>query len=190
MSGKAPIDAVNTIHKALGDLKPEDQIKALHAAITLLGIAPGSVGLAQQGDVGSSSHAHLPHPAGRATNSDNSASVGSALEYFRRKDPKGLIEALAVAARYRELKEKAETHTKEELEKVFGSARRDAPRNFPRDVNNAKKQRYFNNGKDLVLSDFGQRYVDALPDRDAARAISRPKKPAPKKGRKPKSRSK
>jgi len=147
-----------------------------------LGITPESVGLPNQsgGDGGGE-----PRHAGAGPVSAGSrTSVGTASDYFRKKDPQGLIEALAVAVRYRELTEGADVHTKEQLDAVFKSARRDTPANFSRDVRNGKKQQYFNRGRDLVLSHFGQSYIDALPDREAAKAIARPKKAGGKRKRK------
>jgi hypothetical protein len=168
MAGKAPIDAVNAIHSALEALDKESHLKELQAAVTLLGITPGSIGLPTQ-----SGHTETGEHRGGG---GGSGQVGTASEYFKKKDPQGLMEVLAVAARYREVTEKAEIHTKDELDAVFRAARRNAPSNFFRDLRNAKQQQYFNKGSDVVLSHYGQSYVDALPDREAARAIPRPKK--------------
>lgn len=172
MPTKAALDAVNTIHKALENLKPDDQVKALVAAITLLGIAPSAIGLPDQ----SGNDSSASQPGTRAGNPSGSTAAGTASDFFRKKDPQGLMEALAVAARYRELTERADAHTKEQLDAVFRNARRDAPANFSRDLANAKQQQYFNRGKEIVLSHFGQAYVDVLPNRETARAIARPKK--------------
>lgn len=172
---KAPIDAVNTIHDALQGLEPADQLKALQAAVMLLGISLESTGAtAAPRDIGT--NASGMGPQSRSANQKlPPTGVGTASDYFRTKDPQGLMEVLAVAARYRELTEEAEVHTKEDLDAVFRAARRNASKNFSRDLRNAKKQQYFNSGPDVVLSHYGQSYVDALPDREAARAIPRPK---------------
>lgn len=178
MSGKAPIDAVNAIHDALENLDKEGQLKALQAAVVLLGITPESIGLTNESaDAGKDRGKSDASETGKHRRGvGGSGQVGSASEYFRNKDPQGLMEVLAVAARYRELTERAEIHTKEELDAVFRAARRNAPANFSRDLANAKKQQYFNSGDAIVLSHFGQSYVDALPDREAVKAIGRPKK--------------
>jgi hypothetical protein len=175
MAGKAPIDAVNAIHDALENLDKEGQLKALQAAVVLLGITPETIGLTKQtGDTDRSGKSESSNTSEQRSGS--SGRVGTASEYFKNKDPKGLMEVLAVAARYRELSEKADAHTKEELDAVFRAARRNAPANFARDLMNAKQQQYFNRGTDIVLSHYGQSYVDALPDREAAKAVARPKK--------------
>jgi hypothetical protein len=178
MPGKAPIDAVNTIHDALENLDKQGQLKALQAAIMLLGITPESIGLTRQtASIDRDSDKSESSGAGeQRSGSGSSGQVGTAAEYFRKKDPQGLMEVLAVAARYRELVESAESHTKEELDAVFRAARRNAPANFARDLKNAKQQQYFNSGTDIVLSHYGQSYVDKLPDREAAKAVTRPKK--------------
>jgi hypothetical protein len=175
MAGKSPIDAVNAIHKALDGLAVEEQEKALRAVVTLLGINAESVSAdkdnADRGSSGSITKSRGGVTVGRAA-----VQIGTPAEFFRKKDPRGLIEVLAVAARYRELHESAEAHTKDELEGVFRAARRNAPTNFSRDLMNAKQQQYFNSGREIVLSHYGQSYIDALPDREAAKAIPRPKK--------------
>lgn len=178
MAGKAPIDAVNVIHDALENLDRDDQLKALKAAVLLLGITAESVGLVVEKPATSKNNSSGRSTAAAVNNGHDgvTSEVGSAAEFFKAKDPQGLIEVLAVAARFRELNEKVESHTKEDFDSVFRAARRNVPSNFPRDLKNAKKQQYFNSGSDIVLSHYGQNYVDALPDRESARAINRPKK--------------
>ena len=148
----------------------------------------GKWGLTKQSvDLGDGdAESQLPDPGTRRANAGRSGQFGTASEYFRTKNPQGLMEVLAVAARYRELTESADAHTKEQLDAVFRSARRNAPANFSRDLNNAKKQQYFNSGDEIVLSHYGQSYVEALPDREAARAVARPKKAGRTKRRKTK----
>lgn len=192
MSKKAPIDAVNAIHKALEGLDEQSQLKALQAAVTLLGISSENIGISQQQPDSGATQAKAGKTAlgAHGGGSASAGSAGTASEYFEARNPQGLMEVLAVAARYREVAEGAETHTKEELDAVFRAARRNPPTNFYRDLKNAKQQQYFNIGTDIVLSHYGQRYVDALPDRDAARAIARPRKPVGKKKRKTKAATK
>src|ERR1700737_2022655 len=62
-----------------------------------------------------------------------------ASDYFNTKDPHSKIEELAVAARFREVNLRAQSHSKQELEAVFRSARRNFDsNNFNRDTINAK----------------------------------------------------
>lgn len=192
MSKKAPIDAVNAIHKALEGLDEQSQLKALQAAVTLLGISSENIGISQQQPDSGATQAKAGKTAlgAHGGKSASAGSAGTASAYFEARGPQGLMEVLAVAARYREVAEGAESHTKEELDAVFRAARRNPPANFYRDLRNAKQQQYFNTGTDIVLSHYGQRYVDALPDRDAARAIVRPRKPVGKKKRKTKAATK
>jgi hypothetical protein len=114
-------------------------------------------------------------------------SLKSESKYFDEKAPKNKGEELAVAARYRELNEQAESHAKDDLKQIITGARRNFDnKNFVRDIKNAKLQAgFFNSGDDkgsYTLSYFGQQFVDALPDREATRKLKRPKKKGKRKG--------
>lgn len=86
-----------------------------------------------------------------------------------------------MAARYREIAEKEESHSKTDLRTVIttGAHRNFDDANFARDMNNAKRQAGFFNlgtGRDTnKLSYYGKQYVDALPDREEAGKLKRPK---------------
>src|SRR5207247_3229045 len=74
----------------------------------------------------------------------------------------------------------AQTHSKADLKKVIADARRNFDdRNFARDIKNARRQAgLFNLGTErdaYQLSSYGQQYVDALPDKDAASKLKKPK---------------
>jgi len=110
MPGKDPIDAVNAIHNALKGLDEEGQVKALQAAVVLLGITPASLGLSKSMN-NAGGWAQTPSDSTQHGSGTNGASqVGSAAEYFKAKNPQGLMEVLAVAARYRELTAQADSH--------------------------------------------------------------------------------
>ena len=70
--------------------------------------------------------------------------------------------------------------------KIFSVSRRNFDsHNYNRDMQNARNQAGFFNkstekGSD-TLSYYGQNYVDALPDRDTAKQLSRPKTKSPSK---------
>jgi len=112
--------------------------------------------------------------------------AGGAAAFFDQKQPKTKLEELAVAAKYREDTEDAQTSNQEQLRAVFGEARRHFDvGNFRRDIENAKVRGLFlrSGGRnEFQLSSDGQKVVDALPDRKAASALgggrkrSKPKK--------------
>jgi hypothetical protein len=98
----------------------------------------------------------------------------SPTSYFSYKAPKSKSEVLAVAARYREQNSGNEDGcSKEELKKVITDAGQDFnDRTFSADIGNAKNQaRLFSKGgkrDSYQLSDYGRKYVDALPDHERA----------------------
>jgi hypothetical protein len=158
------------IHGLLDGLEPAERQRAITAALTLLGdtyVFP-AVGQAMAAPAAPSLSAHRGHQASDA--------VMTPRDFFASKDPKNKVEELAVAARYRELHEGAEGHTKEQLAQVIKAARRnfDAT-NFSRDLGNAKTSKLFSLGKDNALSYTGQQFVDALPDRDQALGLRKGK---------------
>jgi hypothetical protein len=150
------------LYALLEPLPPDERARALRATMALLGdqaaeITPPDRNLS---------------PSDRLDTSDPST-------FMDRKAPKNKGETLAVAARFRELSGE-ESHSKADLKKVVTDARRNFDdRNYARDINNAKRQAGFFNlgdGRDSVkLSYYGQRFVDALPDREAAAKLARPK---------------
>ena len=110
--------------------------------------------------------------------------------FFDHKAPENKGEELAVAARFREMRNEGSTHTKDELETAIKAARRNFDsRNFSRDIDNATRKGLFNKGKDHTLAYYGQEYVDALPDREAIQNLRKPKGIA-RKGSSGKARSK
>jgi hypothetical protein len=167
----ATLDLAETtvkIHTLLKELEePADRQKVISAALTLLGdvfiaAAPG------RPTAGASMGAAAPAMAGATLD---------AIQFFEQKDPRNKIEELAVAARFRELTENAESHTKDQLGSVIKSARRNFDvRNFARDMGNAKTAKMFNLGSENALSYAGQKYVDALPNRELAAAARKPAK--------------
>jgi hypothetical protein len=159
MTAKTGVANVTTgIFELLEPLSPEDRQRAIAAAQTLLG-TPTTLATAPVGMGGAA------------------AAAGSAQAFFGQKQPSSTPEALAVAARYRELTQAAMEHTKDDFRAVFRDARRsfDSP-NFGRDVGNARTVGLFVRGKDISLADYGQQYVDKLPDRTAIKDLKRPKR--------------
>jgi hypothetical protein len=167
MTTKKSVAAVATaLYELLEPLEEPERQRAVSAAAALLG---SSLGLSTQaapaiGPATSPSVIVPTHGAGPAA-------------FFNGKDPHSKIEELAVAARYRESELGTHTHTKEELQAVFRDARRNFDiRNFARDIDNARTKGLFTRDKEITLAYYGQQYVDALPDRDAAKTLRRPKK--------------
>lgn len=152
------------LYELLEPLAPEDRARVVQATFILFGEAVPAVG-----GVPKTPMIQIRNP-----------STSDAGTYFDAKGPKNKGEELAVAARFREINEGQETHSKADLKKVVTDARRNFDdSNFNRDINNAKRQAGFFNlgtGRDgNKLSYFGQGFVDALPDRDAIAKLKKPK---------------
>ncbi len=120
---------------------------------------------------------------------NNLPKIGEASEYFEHKNPQTKGEELAVAARFLELKDNAVSSKREDLESVFNDARInfDGKRFKDNIVNAMKTARFFNTGgtkaTGYTLSLYGQNYVDVLPNREAAKALQKPKATKPRKSR-------
>jgi hypothetical protein len=171
MSTKKSVAAVtNEIYELLLPLEPGDRERAVSAAQTLLGMQ---------------TQASSPNPSGPSTTVGNPPEGNvTAQAYFAQKQPRSVSEAYAVAARFREITSREMEHTKEQFAAVFKAARRSFDsRNSSRDIGNARISGYFTRGSENSLSDYGQRYIDSLPDRSAANSL-RIRKPA-KKAKKP-----
>jgi hypothetical protein len=155
--------ATTEVHALLKNLESAERQRVIQAALTLLGdayIPPTGAGNGHGGGV-----------AGAGGHQRGAGAVGSAQQFFELKQPKNKVEELAVAAGYREQSQGLEAHTKEDFAAVIKAARRNFDaRNFRRDLSNAKTSGYFNLGSDNSLSYQGQKFVDALPDRDQATA--------------------
>jgi hypothetical protein len=112
--------------------------------------------------------------------------------YFDLKRPQGKSEELATAARFHELTKDGAAATKADLERIISTEARRGFRtsNFPRDIENARGAKLFNPGGSstggYTLSYVGQNFVDALPDRKAAKAFKKETRGAPRKGKKKK----
>ena len=156
------------LYDLLAPLTPEDRLRAVQATLVLFGEEiPAEVSLGPQ-------KPSLAHPTGTAGTSSDPAA------FMNQKDPQNKGELLAVAARYREQIEKEDSHSKADLRKVVTDAHRNFDdTNFARDLNNAKRQAGFfvlGAGRDAnKLSYYGKQYVDALPNREAAAGLKKPK---------------
>lgn len=153
------------LYELLEPLTPEERSRAVQATLILFGdeVPARSLDDNRGRDGRSAGSPSSPRDAG---------------EFFHLKDPQNKGESLAVAARYRELKGE-EVHTKADLKAVITDAGRNFDdSNFARDMNNAKRQAGFFNlgtGREIKLSYYGKQYVDALPDREKAGALKKPK---------------
>ena len=153
------------LYELLSPLTPEERTRVVRATLILFG------------DEAIPEPDAPDKPSGRDRGDEN---PNDPREFFDEKAPQNKGEALAVAARFRELTDGEETHSKADLKKVITDARRNFDdSNFARDINNAKRQAGFFNlgtGRDAIkLSYYGQQFVDALPNREEASKLKRPK---------------
>ena len=152
------------LYELLVPLSPDERARVVQATMILFG--------EENPATTSSSRTQIGGTGGGAISKDPGT-------FMDTKGPKNKGETLAVAARFREVSAREESHSKADLKKVIVDARRNFDdRNFARDLNNAKRQAAFFNlgtGRNAQLSYYGKRFVDALPDRDAASKLPRPK---------------
>ena len=167
MATKTSVASVTTdLYELLEPLSPEERHRAIAAVQTLLGAVATPAGA---GGLGA--------PAAQQPLLGQTALGGTAQAFFGQKQPSSTPEALAVAARYRELTQNSMEHTKDDFRSVFKDARRSFDsRNFGRDIGNARKVGLFVRGKEISLADWGQQYVDTLPNRAAIKDLKRPKR--------------
>jgi hypothetical protein len=167
---KGPVEVVPKLVAILAPLSVGDRAKAVRATFTLLGDGGSDVADAMfGGDDGGGGRGGMGGGVG------NVGHVGNEQMYFASKKPRTNIEELAVAARYRELRHKAENSSKAELREVFKNARHNFVANYRRDLENARVAGLFTRGTGrdaATLTNHGQQYVDALPDRDAVKTLS------------------
>jgi hypothetical protein len=171
--------APQKMYKLLKSFSAEERQRVINSTLTLFGEvhtgggAPGGgSGAGAGGSTGTGS------PGG---------TTPTVRQFFDAKQPKGKIEELAVAARYREQYSGGTSNTKEEFQETFKAAKRNFDaKNFRRDIGNAKTAKLFNAGKDNILSHHGESYVDTLPDRQAAAALRKAGRGRKKGGRKKK----
>jgi hypothetical protein len=161
-----------TMFGLLEPLSSEERIRVVHATLILLGEQP--VGAANVA-VGAPAIGSTP-----AAGHIRQGTPGDASNFLDGKAPANKGETRAVAARFREISTGAESHSKMDLKAVFSAARRNFDdAHFSRDMDNARRTGgLFISGAgrdDYKLSYYGQQFVDALPDRDVALKIRRPK---------------
>lgn len=156
------------LYDLLAELSPDERLRAVQATLLLFGDHSAVDAVAEPKRGLQSSQSKL-----------GAQKVGSAA-FVNDKDPQNKGELLAVAARFREQVQEEESHSKADLKKVVTDAHRNFDdKNFTRDINNVKRQAaFFVLGGDRdshKLSYYGKQYVDALPDRDAAARIKKPR---------------
>lgn len=169
------------IYALLEGQEKEESIKILSSVSTLLGIGtiPPTSGLNSNGTPDTS----------MSNNQNTQTHIKNAKAFFDLKDPKTKGEEFAVAAKYRAEHGLGESHTKEDFKTIIKTQakRKFDESNFARDIDNTIRQAKFflkDDGKgQYMLSDVGEKYVDALPDRSAAHAL-RKGKSGTKKGKK------
>lgn len=170
-TGSAIVTATTKIFEILQPVEQADRSKVIQAVLTLLGETTVSFSAGSPvNPAGGASTATSPAiPVNKNTDEKS---------YFLLKKPNNKIEEFAVAAHYREEILGHTTSTKDDIKAVISAARRNFDNaHFSRDLGNAKRSGLFNkgNGRDIVLSHYGQSYVDALPDREALKSVEKPK---------------
>jgi len=128
--------------------------------MTLLGDVVPPIG-ASRGLATDASHRPSRHDVSGSSN---------VMNYFSEKAPKSKVDELAVAARFREISNYGEAHTRDELKAIIKEARRNFDdANFPATISNAthSKKLFLVGGEKgtYQLSYIGKQYVDALPDK-------------------------
>jgi hypothetical protein len=181
--GKANIaETVGKVFALLEAFESEERQKILDATSVLLGDTTSRALNPTQENQDNQSP---PAPAKKAQNQKN------AIEFFAEKEPQSKGEEFAVAARYRETRDGATTHTKDELRATIIEARRNFDdNNFKRDIDNAQRKGLFSRGHgergQYTLAYYGQQYIDCLPDRQKVKALRKPRKKAKATARKSK----
>lgn len=151
----------------------EDRIRVLQSSLVLYG--------------GDASVQPLTKPSDDGSTVATSSTNGTEQNFFNEKQPKTVSEKLAVAARYRELHMDKKNHSSEDMKEFFLAARESfSANNYGRDIANARIRGFFTTGdkkqrNTAVLSSYGQKFVDALPNRDEASALPVPKRQPKKK---------
>lgn len=175
---KSLAEASNEMYTLLESFNSEERARIVSGTLTLLGDPVSAQVSAHAGGtggaaVGAGSAARLPVL---------SATTGGARPFLDGKAPKGKNELFAAAARFHELNNNGAPPTKADFANIIHtqSRRNFHARNFARDMDNAERAGFFNRGGSAEggypLSNVGQEYVDALPDREkalAARAAGR-----------------
>lgn len=153
-------------------LSPADRSKVLQAVMILLGEQVPEPMVQRQGGQQDQPHSGVQPRGGHAS--------GDLKRYFAEKAPKNKKETLAIAARWAQLHEGKETVAKDDFKRlIIGAGRHFDAHNFSMDITDAKRSSGFfvaGTGKDEYrLTYFGEQFVDALPNREVADQLARPK---------------
>ena len=157
----------NELYILLEPCESEIRSRAIRAVQTLLG-DPGTPDAAPVVDrhVGTNGSGDSFHGLDR---------VEDARKFFDEKAPESKLEEVAVASRFIELSTSTDHVTKDDIKDAMLAARRNFDsKNFNRDMNNAKSKGLFNKSEQpgvFTLSYHGQKYVDALPNREALKQL-------------------
>lgn len=167
------------IYDLLESFKAEERARILTGVCALLGDAvPANAGLGgggSGGGGGGGGGAGGPAPAG----SEQELVKRGARAYFDHKNPSRGSEQFGTAARFNELNTSAAVTTKADFQRIISDEARRGfnSTKFARDANNAVIAGFFNRGGSaetgFTLSHIGQKYIDALPDRAAAKALKK-----------------
>ena len=145
MAKNKVLDATNKIVAVLQSLDTEERMLAIDAALMVLGDRPRE----SRGTDTSGSRSNGGSGRSSQTSERGNGVNVTPKSYVDEKEPENKVEELAVAARYRELYENAESSTKDELGAVLGQkgARRNFnAQKFRRDAENARRNGLFTKG--------------------------------------------
>jgi hypothetical protein len=162
-------DASRTLYDLLESFDATERQRIINSALTLLGDSATPL----QTQIGIP-----PHPAvhsGHVATPSPALNLG-ARAYIDGKSPKMKTELFAVAARYHENTQNGASATKEDLQRIIQAEGRRSfdVKNFGRDIGHAQTAKLFNKGGEkgaYTLSNIGQDFVDALPDRTKAKDV-------------------
>jgi hypothetical protein len=161
-------EASGKLYELLEPFSSEDRARLITGTLVFLGDAPiESAG-----------------PASKKLNQEGEPKKlikKEAADFFALKIPANKIENIAVASRYLEESEIEAPHSKEQIKSVFKDARQNFDdHNFNRDIMNARASGFFTRAQGendkYTLAFYGQKYIDALPDREKAKALKKPTK--------------
>jgi hypothetical protein len=170
---KSMVEIPATLYALLEPFSSEERLKIIQATLILLGEKPLATDRQPTYFKADGQEAPLDNPK----------------EYLEQKAPKNKVEQFAVVARFRELEEGATLSMREDFEALFSALRLDFDKDkFSDDMKHGKEAGLFSFSgtmKDgFTLSAYGQKYVDLLPDRDAIKALNKPRLSKPKKSKK------
>lgn len=164
MKEDATVNVLTQIFNLLTPIEPGERIRILQTVQAFFGV----VAVMPQSSINQNKSVAI-----------GASDSGDAKQFFDRKEPKNKGEDFAVAAKFSIENGQGDVHTLDSLKNIIKSQakRRFDAQNFVRDMSNAvQNAKLFMCGDtkgEYVLSAHGEKYVDALPDRAAAKVAKK-----------------